>query len=144
MGLFGQTGSGKTFTMDGLIELAAHQIFKLCQPHWSVGVGCVEVAGPKVHDLLNDKALVTLREDGTGNLALVGCATRLVHSAPMLMSLLQQAAASRSSHATGVHNDSSRSHAVYRIMLLPPGDSDLDRSLLPDNKAAESAVLSLV
>jgi kinesin family protein 2/24 len=58
---YGQTGSGKTFSMQGLQELAIHDLFDrgitYFQDHkrnFTVTISMYEIYGGKVYDLLNN------------------------------------------------------------------------------------------
>jgi len=70
---YGQTGSGKTFTMmgeaetPGLYAHAANEIFSIISRSstpFSVHVSFYEIYCGKLLDLLNDRAQLSLREDG--------------------------------------------------------------------------------
>lgn len=62
---YGQTGSGKTFTMEGLQERAARDIFDHLPPG-AKGVKCslFELYGSQCLDLLNERRVCAVREDG--------------------------------------------------------------------------------
>jgi kinesin family protein 2/24 len=76
---YGQTGSGKTYTMmgnnngkgnsiPGLYLLCAYDIFSLIEEeqynHLSIWMSFYEIYCGKLFDLLNEKNMLTVREDG--------------------------------------------------------------------------------
>ena len=65
---YGQTGSGKTFTMNGLQKLIVEEMFEMLKKNYSVGISFFEIYGGRCLDLLNDKAVVNILEDGSGNI----------------------------------------------------------------------------
>lgn len=116
---FGQTGSGKTYTTNGISELAAETLFSHLPPASSVGVICVEVTGAKVCSLLSDDGgdNVAILEDGDGKVHAKGAVEVLAADAVALRQLLAKAQETRKSAATGVHDASSRSHSLCRIVV---------------------------
>jgi kinesin family protein 2/24 len=132
---FGQTGSGKTFTTNGVADRAAAAIFASLPAGSSVALLCVEVAGAKIRDLLSPPAVVaasvTLLEDREGRVHLKGAQEVGVANAEGLRELFQQAQSRRAAAATGVHDASSRSHSVCRVVVR-------------DDRGAETGRLDLV
>ena len=135
---FGQTGSGKTYTTNGLAERAAAAIFASLPAGATVGAVCVEVAGAKISDLLSGAA-VTLLEDGDGRVHLKGAAEVPTADAAALQAALAQAAGSRAAAATGVHDASSRSHSVCRVVLHDVAGAEFGRVDLVDLAGSEWA-----
>lgn len=78
-----------------------------------------EIAGRNCRDLLDADGDATVRilEDSDGGVQLVGARCEPVADDAQWLSLLEVAAARRATEGTGVHAQSSRSHAVYRIFL---------------------------
>jgi len=67
---YGQTGSGKTYTMQGLSELAIHDLFDrgitYFQDHkrnFTVTISMYEIYGGKLYDLLNNHEQLKILED---------------------------------------------------------------------------------
>ena len=136
---FGQTGSGKTYTTNGVAERAAAALFAALPAGASVLAVCVEVAGSKIHDLLSDGADVSLLEDGDGRVHLKGAAEHPTADAAALQATLVRAQASRAAAATGVHDASSRSHSVCRVLLRDADGAELGRLDLVDLAGSEWA-----
>jgi hypothetical protein len=92
-----------------------------------VTVSLVEILAGKVFDLLAEDGdwapPLRVLEDGRGRTLLAGANEVEVASAEGLMTVLEAAMAARATASTGVHEHSSRSHAVCRITLR-----DADRS----------------
>ena len=65
---YGQTGSGKTFTMNGLQKSVVEEMFEMLKKNYNVGISFFEIYGGRCLDLLNDKAVVNILEDGSGNI----------------------------------------------------------------------------
>ena len=115
--MYGQTGSGKTFTMRAIFAAAAEEIFK------SVDVGAgdyvtvcfAELNGAGARDMLNKGASCSMLTDANGDVQLVPQLEVTARDAAGLLALIEYASALRATHATGVHDASSRSHAVCRI-----------------------------
>ena len=136
---FGQTGSGKTYTTNGLSERVADGIFASLPAGASVGAVCVEVAGAKVRDLLGGGAPVTLLEDGDGVVHAKGAAEVPAADAAALRAVLAEAQAGRAAAATGVHDASSRSHSVCRVVLHDEAGAEYGRVDLVDLAGSEWA-----
>ena len=129
---YGQTGSGKTFTMmgpgggksenNGLYVLAARDIYRYIRevPAYSslqVYVSFFEIYGGKLYDLLNKREKLVARQDGNGNVQVVGLAEKLSSSTDELLTLITDGNSSRSTGSTGANADSSRSHAILQIVV---------------------------
>lgn len=75
---YGQTGSGKTFTMTAIQENVARDLFSLLASpehrHKPLGVyvSFFEIYGGRCCDLLHDRNLVNILEDGDGRVQTVG------------------------------------------------------------------------
>jgi kinesin family protein 2/24 len=123
---YGQTGSGKTYTMMGapdtlgLYALACNDLFTLRDKHFRdyvVTTSFYEIYCGKLHDLLNERALVHAREDAKQQVNIVGLKEKRVDNVQSLMELIELGMASRTTGSTGANDDSSRSHAVMDIVL---------------------------
>lgn len=128
--MYGQTGSGKTFTMSALVELASERLFELLAasategaggPQAQVSVTYVEVAGSGVRDMLNGGEDARLLADGSGEVQVVPQLEVAVSSASQLLALVRYAQALRATAATGVHDASSRSHAICTVHVRRDG-----------------------
>ena len=114
---FGQTGTGKTFTVHSIQNQLAQVLF---QGGIQVSVVAFEMRGKnKCSDLLNDRKQVKLLQGGDGNIAVRG-ARQVQCSVPEdLNEVFAAAHALRSVAATERNAQSSRSHAICQITILP-------------------------
>jgi kinesin family protein 2/24 len=117
--MFGQTGSGKTYTMSAIHERACREIFELVagEPALSVFLTYVELAGDRCKDMLNEAAPVKMLTDAEGEVQLRGVVEAQVTGSDELHALIIAAGKMRATAATGVHDQSSRSHALCRVIL---------------------------
>ncbi|KAL0205545.1 hypothetical protein P9112_000852 [Eukaryota sp. TZLM1-RC] len=126
---YGQTGAGKTFTMmgdgrnmPGLYVLAARDIFALLQnPQYHNFTACVsffEIYAGKLFDLLNNRKRLWARADQKDNVCIAGIQETLVEDEATLLQVIDFGLSSRSTGATGVNDESSRSHAILQISLI--------------------------
>ncbi|XP_071851021.1 kinesin-like protein KIF2A isoform X2 [Apostichopus japonicus] len=132
---YGQTGSGKTHTMGGnfngknqdvtkgIYALAAADVFKnLQKPAYKkkdVVVSCsfFEIYSGKVFDLLNKKAKLRVLEDGKQQVQVVGLQEKNVTCRDEVLKLIAHGNTVRTSGTTSANQHSSRSHAVFQIVL---------------------------
>lgn len=132
---YGQTGSGKTHTMGGdfsgktqdctkgIYALATKDVFRLLKsPKFknedlSVSSSFFEIYSGKVFDLLNGKAKLRVLEDGKQQVQVVGLVEKEVDSVEEVLKLIQHGNAVRTSGQTSANQNSSRSHAVFQIIL---------------------------
>ena len=135
---FGQTGSGKTYTTRGIAERCATALFASLPAGATVSVVCVEVAGSKVHDLQNDLCPVKALEDAEGRVHLKARQVSTA-DAESLSAAIKRAQAGRATNATGVHDASSRSHSVCRVILHGTGGDEFGRIDLVDLAGSEWA-----
>jgi len=136
---YGQTGSGKTHTMGGdfqgktqdckkgIYAMAAKDVFKfLKSPQYKplnlvVSASFFEIYSGKVFDLLSDKSKLRVLEDGNNVVQIVGLTETIVYSVEEVLKLIQHGNTARTSGQTSANSNSSRSHAVFQILLRPPG-----------------------
>ena len=76
------------------------------------------VQGSDCRDMLNEGATVELMADKKGEFQLHGAVTREASDAEELLEIMDEASSRRATCATGVHDQSSRSHAVCRISII--------------------------
>ena len=132
---YGQTGSGKTYTMmggnttnnqngqpiPGLYLLSCIDLFNnLKKKEFSsleIWVSFYEIYCNKLFDLLNNKNVLQAREDGKGNICIVGLVEKNAKNINELMSLIDYGLHFRKVGITGANLDSSRSHAILQITL---------------------------
>jgi len=134
---YGQTGSGKTHTMGGdfngklqdstkgIYAYAAQDVFKLLEsPKYSglnllVSCSFFEIYSAKVFDLINEKKRLQVLEDGKAEVHVKGLMEVVVQSVDDIMQLIHLGNSTRTSGTTSMNNHSSRSHAVFQIILRP-------------------------
>mmetsp|Transcript_31595 Transcript_31595/g.50424 ORF Transcript_31595/g.50424 Transcript_31595/m.50424 type:complete len:658 (-) Transcript_31595:3760-5733(-) len=118
---YGQTGSGKTYTMAGVQGLAAGDVFRLVRSPEHSGkqlmVHCAffELYGGRCVDLLHNRRVCSIREDGKGVVQVEGLQEILVSDESELLDLIERGNSARTTHATEMNTDSSRSHAICQI-----------------------------
>jgi kinesin family protein 2/24 len=76
-----------------------------------------EIYSGKVFDLLNRKQKLRVLEDGKQQVQIVGLKEELVESVDDVLRLIQGGNNVRTSGVTSANNHSSRSHAVFQIVL---------------------------
>merc|ERR1719295_488405 len=132
---YGQTGSGKTHTMggefhgksqdskNGIYAFATKDVFKLLKsPKYknnNLVVSCsyFEIYSGKVFDLLSGKSKLRVLEDGKQQVVVVGLTETEVDSVEDVLKLITQGNNQRTSGQTSANAHSSRSHAVFQIIL---------------------------
>ncbi|KAF7256846.1 hypothetical protein EG68_08224 [Paragonimus skrjabini miyazakii] len=132
---YGQTGSGKTHTMggefhgrgqqnctNGIYALAAADVFRLNATKYRheklrVDAAFFEIYSGKVFDLLNKKNKLRVLEDAKGQVQVIGLREESVASVDAVLSLLQHGQHIRTSGQTSANQHSSRSHAVFQLIL---------------------------
>ena len=125
--VYGQTGSGKSFTMTSFYEKAAHEIFKELDSSNDrmyeiprVSMSFFELQGESCLDLLNTFTPTQLLTATDGGVHAMPVVEPTVTSAEEMVALIRHALSIRSTSATGVHDASSRSHAILRIYIEQP------------------------
>ncbi|PNF28772.1 Kinesin-like protein Klp10A [Cryptotermes secundus] len=136
---YGQTGSGKTHTMGGdfrgktqdckkgIYAMVAEDVFKfLKSPEYkdlnlTVSASFFEIYGNDVFDLLENKARLRILEDGYHHVNIVGLTEVAVDSMDEVIELIERGSIARASGQTSANRNSSRSHAVFQLLLWTPG-----------------------
>ena len=132
---YGQTGSGKTFTMlgnnhikndngpqvPGLYLLSCIDVFNFLKKkeysNLELWVSFYEIYCNKLFDLLNNKNILQAREDGKGNICIVGLVEKHTKNIEELLDLIDFGLNSRTVGITGANLDSSRSQAILQITI---------------------------
>ena len=132
---YGQTGSGKTFSMEGfkysqndpqrgIIPRSMEEIFRYIQncsskdTTFMVRASYLQIYNENISDLLkNDRQQLLIREDKKRGVFVEGLSEWAVRSPLEIFSLMQRGAAARATAATKKNDVSSRSHAVF-IMIV--------------------------
>lgn len=129
---YGQTGSGKSYTMmgtadqPGLIPRLCSGLFERTQKEeneeqsFKVEVSYMEIYNEKVRDLLDPKGsrqTLKVREHSVLGPYVDGLSKLAVTSYKDIESLMSEGNKSRTVAATNMNEESSRSHAVFKITL---------------------------
>ncbi|XP_074847573.1 kinesin-like protein KIF13B isoform X2 [Carettochelys insculpta] len=129
---YGQTGSGKSYTMmgtadqPGLIPRLCSGLFERAQKEeneeqsFKVEVSYMEIYNEKVRDLLDPKGsrhTLKVREHNVFGPYVDGLSKLAVASYKDIESLMSEGNKSRTVAATNMNEESSRSHAVFKIIL---------------------------
>ncbi|XP_053488185.1 kinesin-like protein KIF13B isoform X2 [Ictalurus furcatus] len=129
---YGQTGSGKSYTMmgsadqPGLIPRLCSSLFERTLQHqrqeesFTVEVSYMEIYNEKVRDLLDPKGsrqALKVREHKVLGPYVDGLSRLAVASYKDIESLMSEGNKSRTVAATNMNEESSRSHAVFKIIL---------------------------
>uniref|UniRef100_A0A8B9LK62 Kinesin family member 13Ba n=1 Tax=Astyanax mexicanus TaxID=7994 RepID=A0A8B9LK62_ASTMX len=129
---YGQTGSGKSYTMmgsvdqPGLIPRLCSSLFERTvqqqreEESFTVEVSYMEIYNEKVRDLLDPKgsrAALRVREHKVLGPYVDGLSRLAVASYKDIESLMSEGNKSRTVAATNMNEESSRSHAVFNIIL---------------------------
>lgn len=72
-------------------------------------------------DLLSDKAKLRVMEDGKQVVQIVGLTETVVENVEEVLKLIQHGNNVRTSGQTSANSNSSRSHAVFQIIVRTPG-----------------------
>ncbi|XP_063156611.1 kinesin-like protein KIF18B [Candoia aspera] len=125
---YGATGAGKTYTMlgsekePGIMYLTMEELFKkievrkekkLCE----VFISYQEVYNEQIHDLLEPKGPLAIREDPEKGVLVQGLSVHQPKSAMQVLEMLRQGNLNRTQHPTDINATSSRSHAIFQICV---------------------------
>ena len=155
---YGQTGSGKTYTMlgnnhikndknpqvPGLYLLSCIDIFNNLQKkefsNLEIWVSFYEIYCNKLFDLLNNKNVLQAREDGKGNICIVGLVEKNTKNIQELLDIIDYGLNSRTVGITGANLDSSRSHAILQISIRTKQGEKYSKISFIDLAGSERAV----
>ncbi|PNF28773.1 Kinesin-like protein Klp10A [Cryptotermes secundus] len=136
---YGQTGSGKTHTMGGdfrgktqdckkgIYAMVAEDVFKFLKSrkykklNLAVFASFFEIYDNDIFDLLANKAKVHILEDGDHQVNIVGLTEKVVDSVDEVIELIDRGNTARASGNTSANRNSSRSHAVFQVVLRTTG-----------------------
>jgi len=125
---YGQTGSGKTFTMEGeprnpgiiprMVEHLFDSILEFDERvEFILRVSYIEIYNEKIRDLLQpSNSNLRVRENQQG-VYVESCANPFCGSPEEILGYLSQGHSIRSCASTKMNNQSSRSHAVFMLMI---------------------------
>ena len=155
---YGQTGSGKTYTMlgnnhikndngpqtPGLYLLSCIDMFNFLKQkeyqNLELWVSFYEIYCNKLFDLLNNKNILQAREDGKGNICIVGLVEKHTKNIEELLDIIDFGLNSRTVGITGANLDSSRSHAILQITIKTKDKEIYSKISFIDLAGSERAV----
>jgi len=157
---YGQTGGGKTYTMEGLsteegcgiIPRAIDDIFNYIQQVRSPGVrflvraSYLQIYNEVISDLIKpERSNLAIHEDKKKGLFVEGLSEWIVKTPKEIFGLMQRGTSYRSTGATQMNEASSRSHAVFVIIVeqsertaVEVDDEGVERRV-PSERAADGA-----
>jgi hypothetical protein len=130
--VYGRPGSGKTHTMvggisedskKGIYAMTAEDVFNFLEsPKYRhlnlvVSASFFEIYCGEVFDLLENKIKLRVLEGYNNEVKIVALAEEIVESADQLLQLIQKCTTARASTKSSINSNSSRSHAVFQILL---------------------------
>ncbi|KAL0232105.1 hypothetical protein PCE1_003101 [Barthelona sp. PCE] len=129
---YGQTGAGKTFTMHGcedgsrpgIVPRAIKEIFDFitdCKGeriNWLVRASYLQIYNDEISDLLKpERTNLTIRESSSKGIYVEGLSEWIVRSPDEVYSLMDRGAEERAVAATDLNDVSSRSHAIFILVV---------------------------
>ncbi|XP_008054731.2 kinesin-like protein KIF18B [Carlito syrichta] len=125
---YGATGAGKTHTMlgregdPGIMYLTTMELYRRLEAHqeekhFEVLISYQEVYNEQVHDLLEPKGPLAIREDPNKGVVVQGLSFHQPASAEQLLEMLTRGNRNRTQHPTDANATSSRSHAIFQIFV---------------------------
>lgn len=127
--VYGATGAGKTFTMighdesPGITYLTMKELFEQMEhfkteSDFELGMTYIEVYNETVMDLLNPGQQLHLREDSKFGVCVSGVTMNKISNPLELFELLKKGNSNRTQHPTDANAESSRSHAVFQVIIF--------------------------
>lgn len=123
--MFGQTGTGKTYTMSALEEQLATDLFEqefVISKKIKITMCSFEIQGKKCFDLFNEsgnKKEIFLREGEDKQIHIRGANYVDINNQKEFLKFIDIVRKERTSSATYVNENSSRTHAIIRIIFTP-------------------------
>ncbi|XP_065506938.1 kinesin-like protein KIF18B [Caloenas nicobarica] len=148
---YGATGAGKTYTMlgsegsPGIMYLTMLELYQKIEARkeeksCEVLVSYQEVYNEQIHDLLEPKGPLTIREDPEKGVVVQGLSFHKPRSAEHLLEMLANGNKNRTQHPTDANATSSRSHAVFQICVK---QQDRIGGLTRDLQVAKMSLIDL-
>jgi kinesin family protein 2/24 len=119
--MYGQTGTGKTYTMSSIFESASKHLFANESSTNKYSLSFFELNGDVCYDLLNGYKQAQLLTCKDGSVQAHPIEEPSANTADEMISLIKQGLNSRSTAETNSNATSSRTHAILRIYITPPG-----------------------
>lgn len=130
---YGQTSAGKTHSVRGLLDRVPADLFEglraAAVAEAQVACSAVELRGNACFDLLADLGEVGILEDADGGVNLKGAEKCHVETADDLTALFARAAVLRATASTERNEQSSRSHAIYRVAISAPSKAGMGHDM---------------
>uniref|UniRef100_A0A4W4H530 Kinesin motor domain-containing protein n=1 Tax=Electrophorus electricus TaxID=8005 RepID=A0A4W4H530_ELEEL len=143
---YGQTGSGKTFSMGGtytsdqeneptvgVIPRVVRKIYqekaKRTDTEFFISVSYLEIYNEEILDLLcisKEKPVISIREDPKDGIKIVGLMEKDVSNAMEMVGCLELGNCARTVASTAMNAASSRSHAIFTVILEQRRGADND------------------
>ncbi|XP_008589545.1 PREDICTED: kinesin-like protein KIF18B [Galeopterus variegatus] len=125
---YGATGAGKTHTMlgregdPGIMYLTTMELYRRLEARqeekrFEVLISYQEVYNEQIHDLLEPKGPLAIREDPDKGVVVQGLSFHQPASAEQLLEMLTRGNRNRTQHSTDANATSSRSHAIFQIFV---------------------------
>ncbi|XP_077169666.1 kinesin-like protein KIF18B isoform X2 [Paroedura picta] len=125
---YGATGAGKTHTMlgseddPGIMYRTMAKLYKQIEARkgektCEVLISYQEVYNEQIHDLLEPKGPLAVREDPEKGVVVPGLSFHQPTTAEQLLEMLARGNQNRTQHPTDVNATSSRSHAIFQIYV---------------------------
>ncbi|XP_036197779.1 kinesin-like protein KIF18B isoform X1 [Myotis myotis] len=125
---YGATGAGKTHTMlgregdPGIMYLTTMELYRRLEARqeekqFEVLISYQEVYNEQIHDLLEPKGPLAIREDPDKGVVVQGLSFHQPTSAEQLLEMLTRGNRNRTQHPTDANATSSRSHAIFQIYV---------------------------
>ncbi|XP_012933053.1 kinesin-like protein KIF18B isoform X2 [Heterocephalus glaber] len=125
---YGATGAGKTHTMvgqngdPGIMYLTTMELYRRLdalreEKRFEVLVSYLEVYNEHIQDLLEPKGPLNIREDPSKGVVVQGLSFHQPASAEQLLEMLSRGNRSRTQHPTDANATSSRSHAIFQVLV---------------------------
>ncbi|XP_070939376.1 kinesin-like protein KIF18B isoform X3 [Macaca nemestrina] len=125
---YGATGAGKTHTMlgregdPGIMYLTTVELYRRLEARqqekcFEVLISYQEVYNEQIHDLLEPKGPLAIREDPDKGVVVQGLSFHQPASAEQLLEMLTRGNRNRTQHPTDANATSSRSHAIFQIFV---------------------------
>ncbi|NWX94183.1 KI18B protein, partial [Nothoprocta pentlandii] len=148
---YGATGAGKTYTMlgseksPGIMYLTMAELYRRIEARkdeksCEVLVSYQEVYNEQIHDLLEPKGPLAIREDPEKGVVVQGLSFHQPKSAEQLLEMLANGNRNRTQHPTDANATSSRSHAIFQIYVK---QQDRVVGLTQDLQVAKMSLIDL-
>ena len=118
---YGQTGSGKTYTMSGIQQILAYDLYgqlaEETQTEYDITVAFFELYGGYIQDLLHNRQRCKLLEDAKGEVNITGLQEVPAPTPEDFLRLIEEGHNLRTTQKTEANDTSSRSHAICQVFL---------------------------